>query len=399
MTVLLVILLIGLVVAVANLALSLINLGRFAPPPTHAAGDLSSLPTLAVCIPARNEEENIEAVIRSLQESDYPADRLHFLVYDDQSTDLTPRILEKLSAADARIVRVPTHSLPVGWNGKQHACHRMAAHAIAQLNAQWLLFTDADVRFEPTCLSRMVHAAITMTPRSGKPIGLLSTFPREITATLGELLLIPNIFFILLSYLPMGRMRATLDPAASAACGQFLLVSQPAYVASGGHERFRDSMHDGIKLPREVRKAGFATDLVDGTSLLSCRMYRGFRQSWRGFAKNAYEGLGSLGLLVFLSVCTVTAHVLPWGVLALGATETIKFSNDWLLVVAGFSVLIGASQRAILAQRFGHPVSLALLHPIASAMMMGVQWHSFYLHLTGQRAWKGRTGAHENVAG
>lgn len=397
LTVLLIILVIGLVVAVANFALSMINLSRFTAPAPVPPTSMATLPRLAVCIPARNEEENIEAVIRSLQANDYPSDRLHVLVYDDQSSDLTPRILERLSSADARIRRVPTHSLPSGWNGKQHACSRMARFALDELQAEWMLFTDADVRFEPACLSRMVHGASTNVPQSGKPLGLLSTFPRELTVTLGEMLLVPNIFFILLSYLPMGRMRKTLDPAASAACGQFLLISREAYQASGGHERFKDSMHDGIKLPREVRKAGFATDLVDGTGLLSCRMYRGLRQSWRGFAKNAYEGLGSMGLLVFLSVCTLAAHVLPWGVLAIGATETVKFSNDWLLVIAGFCVLIGASQRAILAQRFGHPVTLAMLHPIASVMMMGVQWHSWYLHMTGQRVWKGRQGTHENA--
>jgi glycosyltransferase involved in cell wall biosynthesis len=394
MTVLLIILIVGLVVAIANLVLTLINLGRLHAPPELQPEHFESLPTLSVCIPARNEEENIEAVISSLRASDYPADKLQILVYDDQSTDLTPRILSEMCAVDTRIRRVATHPLADGWNGKQHACQRMADAA----TTEWMLFTDADVRFEPECLSRMVHAAKTISPKSGKPLGLLSTFPREITATLGELLLIPNIFFILLSYLPMGRMRSTLDPAASAACGQFLLISREAYAASGGHERFKDSMHDGIKLPREVRKAGFATDLVDGTGLLSCRMYRGWGQSWRGFAKNAYEGLGSFGLLVFLTMCTISGHILPWIILALGVTQTIKFSNDWLLVVAGFSVLLGASQRAILAQRFGHPVSLAILQPLACAAMISVQWYSFYLHLTGQRSWKGRSSSATAVA-
>lgn len=386
MTTLLVILMVGLIVAAANLTLMLINLSRLRAPAAPTDAERGELPTLSVCIPARNEEENIEASIRSIIESGYPAERLEIVVYDDQSTDLTPRILEKLCGAEKRITRAQTVALPAGWNGKQHACQRMAETA----RGEWLLFTDADVRFGPECLTRMAHAARTVKPASGKPLGLLSTFPREIAATTGELLLVPNIFFILLSYLPMGRMRNTLDPAASAACGQFLLISREAYAASGGHARFKDSMHDGIKMPREVRKAGYATDLVDGTTLLSCRMYRGLRQSWRGFAKNAYEGLGSVGLLAFLTVCTLTAHVLPWGVLALGVTETIKFSNDWVLVVAGFCVLIGASQRAILAQRFGHSVGLAMLHPIAAAMMVAVQWHSLYLHVTGQRSWKGR---------
>jgi hypothetical protein len=59
---------------------------------------------------------------------------------------------------------------------------------------------------------------------------------------------------------------------------------------------------------------------------------------------------------------------------------------------------LGASQRAILAQRFGHPVSLAILQPLACAAMISVQWYSFYLHLTGQRSWKGRSSSATAVA-
>ena len=51
-------------------------------------------------------------------------------------------------------------------------------------------------------------------------------------------------------------------------------------------------MHDGIKMPRNFRSHGWQTDLIDGTDLARCRMYRGFIESFHGFAKNGYEGLG-----------------------------------------------------------------------------------------------------------
>jgi len=31
------------------------------------------------------------------------------------------------------------------------------------------------------------------------------------------------------------------------------------------------------------------------------------------------------------------------------------------------------------------------LHPIGILMLTAIQWHSLWLHLTGRRAWKGRT--------
>jgi len=182
--------------------------------------------------------------------------------------------------------------------------------------------------------------------------------------------------------------------AASAACGQFILVSRPAYRASGGqegygHAGFKASMHDGVKFPRAVRKAGLRTDLFDGTDLVSCRMYRGFGQTWRGFAKNAYEGLGSPVLLVFVTVLHACAVLLPWLTLALWLMGVAM--GTWVPWVAAATVLAGFAQRVLLARRFAHGWLSVALHPVGIAMLTAIQWHSLWLHLTGRRAWKGRT--------
>jgi hypothetical protein len=271
----------------------------------------------------------------------------------------------------------------------------------------WLVFTDADVRFGPDCLRRSLGFAMTLNA------GLVSAFPRQITGTISEALAVPMIFFILLSYLPFARMRGTTDASASAGCGQFLFISRAAYDASGGHDGFKDSMHDGIKLPRAVRRAGFTTDVFDGTDVLSCRMYTGLRQTWRGFAKNAYEGLGSPGLLLFITVVHLLAHVTPWTLLALAgiaklggllggeAASTLAPLNvldtldtldtPLLVAMATACVCIHIVHRLVLARRHAQPLWIALVHPVGVMMMTLIQWHSYYLHLTGQRAWRGRT--------
>lgn len=377
----------GAVIAALALVVTLRNLARYRAAPA-ADAIAPPLPPVAVCIPARNEEGNIEACVRSVLRGRYPA--LRVLVYDDQSTDATPAILRRLAAEDPRVRIVPTEALAPGWNGKQWACDRMG-RAAADEGCEWLLFTDADVRFGPDAVARAVAAA----QRSGAD--LLSTFPRQVTGTLGEAVLVPMIHFILLSYLPIGRMRTTKDPNASAGCGQFLLVRRGAYLAAGGHGAVRDSMHDGIKLPRALRRAGFRTDLFDGTDLASCRMYRGTKAAWRGFAKNAFEGVGSVGLLVLLTGVHLLGHVAPWVYLPLAGAR--GFPDAAAAGLAGIAVACALVQRGVLARRFGHPPASVVLHPVGVLGMTLIQWHSLYLAATGQRAWRGRVATTPARAG
>jgi len=363
------------------LALSVVNMRRYRAAPALAAVAASTRGVrVAVCVPARNEEANIEACVRSIlaqREVDVRA-----YVYDDESSDGTGAIVSRLAAEDPRVVVVPRRPLPAGWNGKQHACFRMAEHGLGYDPAlEWFLFTDADVRLAPDAVARALGFA------QSRDAALVSTVPHEETGSIGEMLLVPLIHFVLMGYLPIGRMRSTLDPAASASCGQFILVSRGAYRASGGHEGFRDSMHDGVKFPRAVRRAGLRTDLYDGTESVSCRMYRGFGQTWRGFAKNAFEGLGSVGLLVFITVWHALGHVVPWVVLALAAARGRWDGAAWLAVAA---LLAGFATRALLAARFRQSWLNVPLHPVSIVVLAAVQWRSLWLHRTGRRGWKGR---------
>ncbi|MBL9120237.1 MAG: glycosyltransferase [Phycisphaerae bacterium] len=374
----------GLAFALQATALALVNLRRY------RRADLTPrlAPTsISVCIPARNEESNVEACVASLLASGQGTTgdglAIEVLCYDDQSTDRTPEILARLVASDARVRVVRTVPLPARWNGKQHACWRLAQEA----RGEWLLFTDADVRFAPDALRRSVGTAQAMN------VALLSTVPHQLVGSIGEALLVPMIHVFLLSYLPIRRMRSTLEPAASAGCGQFLLARADAYRATGGHAAFPESMHDGIRMPRHFRTGGFRTDLFDGTDLVACRMYRGLRSSWHGFTKNAFEGLGNVGLLVLLTVLHLTGHVWPWCVLAWWAlSQALGWPALGSLAggMAAAAVAVAILGRVALARRFRQPIWIALAHPVAVLLMTAVQWQSLLLSLRGRRQWKGR---------
>lgn len=370
-----VLMILAVVIAAGSLVMTLINLGYYRA--REGGGAMTDEPLVSVCIPARNEERNLESIVRSALSTGY--ERVEVLVYDDQSTDGTGRILSALAGSDARVRAVATSPLPSGWVGKQWACERLGRSA----QGAWLLFTDADVRFHPGAIRAALGAALE------HRAAMVSTFPRQVTLSLGERLLVPMIHFILFSYLPMGRMRGSNDPGACAGCGQFLFVQREAWAGIGGHAAWKDSMHDGIRMPRALRRAGFHTDLFDGTGVVSCRMYEGFGSTWRGFAKNAFEGLGSVALLVVLTLLHAIGHVGPW--LVIGGAVVVPLLRGPVLILAAAAAVLALSQRVVLARRFEQRLLGALLHPVGVVLMTLIQWHSLWISRRGGRTWRGRS--------
>src|ERR1700761_7504741 len=97
--------------------LFVVNLRRFRPPTADARSTASRV---AVLVPARNEEANIAEALEAVLAS--RGVELEVLVYDDGSTDQTAAILRRLANADPRVSWIQGDDLPLGWNGKQHAC-------------------------------------------------------------------------------------------------------------------------------------------------------------------------------------------------------------------------------------------------------------------------------------
>ncbi len=376
-----------------------VNLRRYRPPPAVVTAEESRVAArIAVLIPARNEAANIGAALRCVLASRDVA--LEVLVLDDDSTDGTGEIVRALAANDSRVHLVQGHGLPPGWNGKQHACWTLSQKSTQPV----LVFLDADVRIEPDLLARM--AAF----RENTGTALVSGFPRLITKTWLEQLLLPLIHFVLLGFLPMGSMRRGTVPSAAAGCGQFMMVEREAYFASGGHKAIRETMHDGLLLPRTLRRAGHKTDIADITALASVRMYDSATKVWQGLAKNATEGIATAGKIVPLSIVLLLGQVLPallaalflcrW-ILALFFVGTDVHAGPghpvWPLMASiGILLLASYLPRLLAVRRFRQPLSSALLHPVGILLLLGVQWYALGRKLFGKPVgWRQRTYSSE----
>lgn len=349
------------------------NLGAFTPPTSNdrylrAARDTG----VSVLIPARNEEAGIGAALDSLCESTHP--NLEVIVLDDHSEDRTRSVAESFG-----IKVIASEPLPPGWNGKQFACWQLANQA----SHPRLLFLDADVRLHPTAIEQLL--AHQMQSR----VSLLSGFPRQITGSWMEQLMIPMMHYLLLCYLPFDRMRASTSPAFGAGCGQLFLANKKDYFACDGHRAIAQSRHDGLQLPKAFRRHGLTTDIVDATSIASCRMYEDARGVVNGLLKNADEGIANNRLIFVFSTLLTCGVLMPillfiygmykgWGTWAMGI----------LLLLIGISYL----PRWIAAHKFQQSWFGAICHPFSVITFLTIQWVAFGMRSLGIRSqWRGRS--------
>jgi 4,4'-diaponeurosporenoate glycosyltransferase len=254
----------ALVYAVASIAgVSAIARVRTLPSPNGPR------PSVAVVIPARDEEHNIAAVVHSVVAQLRDGDEI--VVVDDASGDATAAIAH---AAGARVIAA--EDLADGWTGKSAACWA----GVSGTSADVLLFVDADVRLMgPTVVDRLA-TTVALRPHS-----LVSVQPWHEPGSFGER---GAALFNVLSVMGSG---AGGWGGEALAFGPVLACRRATYERLGGHghESVRGSVTEDIALGRLF---GSTDVYVGGPDTVTFRMYpRGFRSMTNGFAKNMARGL------------------------------------------------------------------------------------------------------------
>lgn len=322
---------------------------------------------VAILIPARNEESTIrDCIVSALASSGVDVE---VIVLDDGSTDRTAQIVTQLASADPRLRLAQAPPLPSGWKGKTHACHILSG----MTDRPYLLFIDADVR-----LARNAAALLVPPP----DIDFISGVPRQEMRSTVEAIVIPMINTLIYFYLPILLMRRRRsDPTLAAACGQLIMVRRSAYQAAGGHAGIADAMHDGMRLARNFRSSGYATDLIDATSLASCRMYANVKDIWLGFVKNATEGMAKPFTLPIWTFLLGGGLVSPFALAPLAWPR----AGDWDAALLLTSVFLLLFARILQAIKCREPLSAILLMPFGVVATLAIQWSALIGY------WRGRT--------
>jgi hypothetical protein len=337
-------------------------------------------PRVSILVPARNEAAAIERLVGDVLASE--GVDLELVILDDDSTDGTGAIVERLARADPRVRLVAGKPLPAGWCGKQHACWQLAAAARHEI----LVFLDTDVSPTADAIAR----SVAFLERSGA--ALVSGFPLQKTGSFLEWLLLPLIHFVLLGFLPLARSRTDNTPSMAAGCGQLFITRKADYDRAGGHAAIRGSLHDGVKLPRAYRRASLRTDVFDATDLATCRMYSCSVDVWKGLAKNATEGIGAPATIVPFTLLLAGGQILPFVLVGLGLSTGWQGWPAWTIAAACLGAVLAWLPRFLAAARFGQSVSSAVFHPLGILVFLAIQWFALARRLLGLKtSWRGRS--------
>lgn len=362
-------------------------------------------PRVSIIVPARNEEETIEQALRSLLSLDY--DNYEVIAVNDRSTDRTGDIMERLAREiqfsghslgsqnphpfpnNARRVghppslnlssplstshpfRVIHHtSLPAGWLGKTHAMWTAAEQA----SGEWLLFTDADVLFQPDSLRRALAYA------ESEPADHVVLFPRMIMKRAGEYMMIA---FFQTMFMFGHRPWKVADPSTNdhMGVGAFNLVRRRVYEAVGTYQALRMEVLDDMKLGKVVKNSGFAQRNVFGGNLISIRWAHGAFGIVNNLTKNFFAVLSFQWWRTLLSAFGLAF-------LNFGPFLGVWLAHGWarlpyaIALVSMFLIYVGMSWRSAVPPYyfFLHPVSTTLfIYTLLRSMILtlwndGIVW-------------------------
>lgn len=319
----------------------------------------TAFPPLSIIIPARNEADNLQRLLPTLNALDYPG-ALEILVVDDHSQDATGAVAEQFGA---RVIRV--EDLPAGWHGKPHACHTGALAA----QGDWLLFTDADTRHEPDSAQRAVAFA------QDHRLDGLTLFLRQQVNGIADGVVLMTAFAGLFA-----GVRRTDDLIN----GQYILLRRSVYQASGGFEAVRNQALEDLALAAHLRKRGYTVLALRGESAAAVRMYETTAQMWHGMTRLGAGSLRYSGSGAVMTALFITALMSPL-LAALGVmTRSLHFT--WLPItwlVASVSVLP-------FARRFG-AARCAVLAPFGALFVLLAAWWGLFSRVIGRGIhWRGR---------
>ncbi len=254
---------------------------------------------LSILIPARNEEKNIKNCIDSIINTNKNFNEI--IIYDDHSTDSTRKEIEKLIKINNKIKIAQTKELEKGWTGKSFACYELAK----QSSSEWIIYIDADTTVLED-LSQLIDYA------KENRLSMVSAWPKIEMKSFSEKIFMPLLNFIVFTTCPMFIAKKRKSDNLGLAHGACILFRKETYKKLGGHKLVRNDLFEDTRLARIFRLKGENTYCVNGSKIISVKMYDSFSSIWNGFKKNYYPSFSKdISFFLFQFIFIISYFVAP----------------------------------------------------------------------------------------
>lgn len=339
--------------------------------------DLQSYPKVSIIVPARDEEKDIERAVRSFCEQDYPGD-FEVIVVDDESSDDTPNILERLKKEYPHLKVIKGTGPPEGWLGKPAALEC----GVKEATGDWYIFSDADIIYSPELLRLSVNFV------HWRRAEFLTLAPMLKTEGIMEAALMSTLTLVMAAMMPGYLIERTKTKHLSVGAGVFNLISKDAFINAGAFASIKDAVIDDVMLGRMVKQTGAKVTFAKAVDYLSVRMYEGAWETIKGFRKNIYPMIKKFPPLVLVPfVLGFILSILPYVGLYYGI-----FFNGVYMLPSAIALMLMHLILFVTSRIFRQPWYIAFLNPVRELGWWLIIILSFiYYYRHGGVRWRGRT--------
>ena len=339
-------------------------------------------PDVVAVVPARNEAAMLPVTLPTLLGQDYPG-ALSAVLVDDCSTDGTGEAAAKVALESGRpltvIAGAPAPGPAGTWAGKVWA---MAQGLAAAGEPEYVLFTDADIAWQPGALRDLVTAAVADDRVLVSQMALLRT------ATRWERVIVPAFVYFFAQLYPFRRVNR---PAArtAAAAGGCMLVRREALRRAGGLAPISGARIDDVALGRLLKRQPGRCWLGLSTRVVSVRPYPALADLWQMVARSAYI---QLGYSPWLLAGTIAGLLFSYALPPAGAITGLAAGSAWTAAagLAGWALMSLSFLPMLRLYRLSPLRALTL--PLIALLYAAMTVDSARRHYSGRGAvWKGRT--------
>lgn len=163
---------------------------------------------VTIIVPCFNEEDTVERTIRSLQELDYPKDKLNIMLIDDGSTDNTWQVVQKFNQ-DKRIILMQKENEGSKFAALNFALEHINTELVGVLDADsWVsknalteyMYFFRDNEIMATIPSMVIAEPDSLLRKAQKAEYDVGTFSRKAFANMNAIFITPGPFSVFRKY-------------------------------------------------------------------------------------------------------------------------------------------------------------------------------------------------------